>query len=60
MTTSGMRIAMEIDDWNRLRQENADLRALVKELEQALNIWADAVDDSELTDLIERARRACR
>ena len=39
-------------------QTASDLRALVTELTQALNVWADAVDDLDLEDLVKRGREA--
>jgi len=41
-------------------QEAADLRALVRELTQALDVWADACDDLDLEDLIRRGKEAGR
>ena len=51
MTTSGLRIEMELDRYN-------ELRALVKELLEALNCYFDSKDDPAIDELLARARKA--
>lgn len=41
-----------------VRREVAELKGLVRELAQALDVFADADDSLEVADLIERARKA--